>query len=70
MENKFQSNKQVQDVTFSRKRKKNIHPLLVFSNNIVPQAHSQKHLRVILDFKKKRTIHSKSNLFEHLMDFL
>ena len=36
MENKFQSdvNKQAQQVLFSRKIKRNIHPPLVFNNNI------------------------------------
>ena len=52
MENKFQSNKQAQDVIFSRKRKINIHPPLGFNNNIVRQVNSQKHLGVILDFKE------------------
>ena len=44
-------NKQAQEVIFSRKIKSNIHPLLVFNNNIVSQANSQKHLGITLDFK-------------------
>ena len=44
-------NKQAQEVIFNRKIKSNIHPRLVFNNNIVPQANSQKHLGITLDFK-------------------
>ena len=44
-------NKQAQEVVFSRKTKSNIHPPLVFSNNIVSQANSSKHLGITLDFK-------------------
>ena len=44
-------NKQAQEVIFSRKIKINVHPLLVFNNNIVSQANSQKHLGITLDFK-------------------
>ena len=44
-------NKQVQEVLFSRKMKRNIHPPLVFNNNIVSQANSQKYLGVTLDYK-------------------
>ena len=44
-------NKQAQEVIFSRKIKSNIHPALVFNNNIVSQANSQKHLGITLDFK-------------------
>ena len=53
MENEFQSavNKEAQEVLFSRKIKSNIHPPLVFNDNIVSQANSQKHLVVTLDFK-------------------
>ena len=53
MENKFQSrvNKQAQEVMFSRKIKSNIHPPLVFNNNVVSQVNSQKHLGITLDFK-------------------
>ena len=44
-------NKQAQEVIFSRKIKSNIHPPLVFNNNFVSQANSQKHLGITLDFK-------------------
>ena len=44
-------NKQTQEVTFIRKIKINIHPLLVFNNNIVSQVNSHKHLGIIIDFK-------------------
>ena len=37
-------NKQAQEVIFSQKIKSNIHPPLVFNNNIVSQANSQKQL--------------------------
>ena len=44
-------NKQAQGVIFSRKIKNNIHSLLVFNNDIVSQANSQKHLGITLDFE-------------------
>ena len=44
-------NKQAQEVIFSRKIKSNIHPPLVFNNNIMSQANSQKHLGITLNFK-------------------
>ena len=44
-------NKQTQEVTFIRKIKINIHPLLVFNNNVVSQVNSHKHLGIIIDFK-------------------
>ena len=44
-------NKQAQEVLFSRKMKRNIHPPLVFNNNIVSQANSQKYLGVTWDYK-------------------
>ena len=43
--------KHAQEVIFSRKIKKLPHPSLVFSNNNVLQASSQKHLDVSLDVK-------------------
>ena len=43
-------NKQAQEVIFSWKIK-SIHPPLVFNNNILSQANSQKHLGITLDFK-------------------
>ena len=45
------ASKQAQEVIFSRKIKKNIHPPLVFNNAIVSQTNSQKHLGVTLDLK-------------------
>ena len=44
-------NRQAQEDIFSRKIKSNIHPLLVFNNNIVSQVNSQKYLGITLDFK-------------------
>ena len=44
-------NKQTQEVIFIRKIKSNIHPLLVFNNNVVSQVNSHKHLGIIIDFK-------------------
>ena len=44
-------NKQTQEVTFIRKININIHPLLVFNNNVVSQVNSHKHLGIIIDFK-------------------
>ena len=44
-------NKQAQEVIFSRKTKGDIHPPLVFNNNIVLQVNSQTHLGVALDLK-------------------
>ena len=44
-------NKQAQEVIFSQKIKSNIHPPLVFNNNVVSQVNSQKHLGITLDFK-------------------
>ena len=44
-------NKQTQEVIFIRKIKSNIHPLLVFNNNVVSQVSSHKHLGIIIDFK-------------------
>ena len=43
--------KQAQEVIFSRKIKSDIAPSIVFSNNVVSQANSQKHLGMTLDFK-------------------
>ena len=46
------SSKQAQEVIFSLKIKKLLHPSLVFNNNNVLQASSQKHLGVTLDVKE------------------
>ena len=45
------ASKQSQEVIFSRKIKKLLHPSLVLNNNIVLQASSQKHLGVTLVIK-------------------
>ena len=49
----FNSNvhKQSQEVIFSQKIKSNIHPPLVFNNNFVSKANSQKHLGITFGFK-------------------
>ena len=44
-------NKQAQEFVFSLKIKSNNHPSLVFNNNIVSEANSEKHLGITLDFK-------------------
>ena len=41
-------NKQAKKVIFSRKIKRNIHPLRAYNNNIVSEAKPQKHLGVTL----------------------
>ena len=41
------SNKESQEIKFNIKLKKAAHPNLLFSNNIVSQVNSQKHLEVI-----------------------
>ena len=43
--------KQAQEVIFSRKIKKPIHPVLIFNNNQVIQTPYQKHLGLFLDEK-------------------
>ena len=43
--------KQAQEVLFSRKTSKTIHPDLTFNNSVVQKASSQKHLGLILDQK-------------------
>ena len=43
--------KQAQEIIFSRKLKKTVHPPLLFNNNYVSQVNSQKHLGVILYIK-------------------
>ena len=51
-------NKQAQEVIFNQKIRSNIHPPLVFNNNIVSQANSQKHLGTTLDFKVNKSIYT------------
>ena len=41
--------KQAQEITFSRKTKKNSHPLLRFNNSIVSQSPHQKQIGIFLD---------------------
>ena len=41
--------KQAQEVIFSRKTKKEYHPLLAFNNNNVSETNSQKHVGVVLN---------------------
>ena len=43
--------KQAQEVVFSRKQAKSVHPDLVFNNMSIHQTHYQKHLGVHLDMK-------------------
>ena len=52
--------KQAQEVIFSRKLNKPVHPNLTFNNSQVSQTESQKHLGLILD--------NKLNFNEHLKD--
>ena len=61
MENVFQSKptKQAQEVIFSQKLIKPIHPLIKFSNLLVQNASSQKHLSLILDEKLNFRYHLK-----------
>ena len=52
------TNKQAQEVIFSRKIQKTCHPSIYFNNKSVKQVPSQKHLGLILD--------NKSSFQEHL----
>ena len=54
--------KQAQEVIFSRKLNKPVHPKLTFSNSCVSQTESQKYLGLILD--------NKLNFSEHLKGVL
>ena len=54
--------KQAQEVIFSRKLNKPVHPNLTFSNSQVSQTESQKHLGLILHKKLKFNEHLKSVL--------
>ena len=51
--------KQVQEVIFSRKLKKTVHPPLLFNNASVTRTSSQKHLGIILDNQLKFDDHIK-----------
>ena len=54
--------KQAQEVIFSRKLNKPVHPNLTFNNSQVSQTESQKHLGLILDNKLNFNEHLKSVL--------
>ena len=51
--------KQAQEVIFSRKLKKPVHPNLTFNNSQVSQFESQKHFDLILDNKLNFNEHFK-----------
>ena len=51
--------KQAQEVIFSRKQAKSVHPDLVFNNTPIHQTHCQKHLGVYLDMKLNFKLHIK-----------
>ena len=53
------TNKEDQEIIFSRKTKKRIHLLLLFNNANVNQTSSQKHLAIILDTQLKFEEHLK-----------
>ena len=54
--------KQAQEVIFSRKLKKPVHPNLTFNNSHVSQTESQKHLGLVLDNKLNSNVHLKDFL--------
>ena len=54
--------KQAQEVIFSRKLNKPVHPNLTFNNSHVSQTESQKHLGLILDYKLHFIEHIKGAL--------
>ena len=54
--------KQTQEVIFSRKQAKSVHPDLVFNNTPVHQTHYQKHLGVYLDMKLNFKLHIKEKI--------
>ena len=55
-------NKQAQEVIFSRKQAKSVHPDLVFNNTPAHQTQYQKHLRVYLDMKLNFKLHIKEKI--------
>ena len=55
-------NKQAQEVIFSRKLNKPIHPSLNFNNTVVIQSGTHKHLGMILDTKLDFKEHLKDKL--------
>ena len=52
--------KQAQEVIFSRKIKKLLHPTLLFNDILLSNSSFQKHLNVILDIKLNYSEHTKS----------
>ena len=54
------SNKQVQEVVFSRKINQINHPLLLFSQNLVKSSSTKKYLGMILDNKLDFSLHLKN----------
>ena len=54
--------KQAQEVTFSRKQAKSVHPDLVFNSTPVHQTHCQKYLGVYLDIKLNLKLHIKEKI--------
>ena len=50
------------EAIFSRKVKKEDHPLLVFNNNSLSEANSQKHLGIVLDNRSSFEEHFKMTL--------
>ena len=53
---------QAQEVIFSRKQAKSVHPDLIFNNTPVYQTHCQKHLGVYLDMKLNFKLHIKEKI--------
>ena len=54
--------KQVQEVIFSRKQAKSVHPNPVSNNTPVHQTHCQKYLGVYLDMKLNFKLHIKEKI--------
>ena len=46
--------KQAQEVSFSRKLKKRVHPKMFFNDDLVARSNDQKHLRIYLDVPYQR----------------
>ena len=54
--------KQAQEVIFSKKQAKSLHPDLVFNNTPVPLTHYQRHLGVYLDMELSFKLHIKEKI--------
>ena len=54
--------KQTQEIIFSRKQTKSVHPDLVFNDMPVHQTHCKKHLGVYLDMKLNFKLHIKEKI--------